>query len=74
VPILMLGDRLRSEALGLELVQEDEDLRLYDPVRQTWLLKPLEQAQRAEAEAQRAEAAEAEIERLRAQIEALKRQ
>ncbi len=54
VPILMLDDRLRSEQLNLDLVQDGEDLRFYDPQNQAWLLSPQEQAQRADAEARRA--------------------
>ncbi len=72
VPILMLEDRLHSEQLNLDLVQEGEDLRLYAPQHQAWLLTPLEQAQRAAAEARRAEEQTqraAELER-RAQEEA----
>jgi Uma2 family endonuclease len=78
-PILMLDDRLHSEQLNLDLVQDGTALRFYDPTHARWLLTPLEQAQRADAEerraneqAQRAEAAEAENARLRAEIEALK--
>lgn len=80
-PIPLKGDRLHSEQLELDLVMDGEMMRFYDPVRGEWLLSPLEQAQRIEAEARaraaearRAEAAEAEVARLRAEIEALKRQ
>jgi len=77
----LVEDRLRSEQLGLDLVQEGERMRLYDPVRREWLLTPVEQARRAEQEAQRAEqeaqravSAEAEVARLRAELEALRRE
>ncbi|HZO87840.1 MAG TPA: Uma2 family endonuclease [Chthonomonadaceae bacterium] len=73
-PLLPAEGRLHSEQLGLDLVEEGENLRLYDPQRNESLLTPLELAQRAEAEAQARAAAEAENERLRAEIEALRRQ
>lgn len=62
VPIEQVGDRLHSEQLGLDLVEEGERLRLYDPKRGEWLLTAVELAQRA-AEA------EAEVARLRAELE-----
>lgn len=73
VPISLQNDRLYSEQLELELVQEGERMRLYDPVRGEYLLTAVEQAQRAEQEAQRADAAEAEAARLRAELESLRR-
>src|SRR5581483_1274951 len=78
--LLPVNNRLHSEQLGVDLVEEGETLCFYDRQGER-LLTPLEQArranseaQRAEAEAQRADAAEAEIARLRAELEALKRQ
>lgn len=71
--------RLFSEQLQLELVQDDDSLRLFDPKTGEYLRRydELEQErkaerQRAEAEAQRAEIAEAELARLRAELEALR--
>ena len=74
VPLEVVQGRLHSEQLGLDLVQRGEELRLYDPARQEWLLSPLEreQAWRAEAEARRA--AEAEVQRRRAELDALRKQ
>ena len=72
VRLELIDDRLHSEQLGLDLVQEGENLRLYDPVANKFLLTSLEQARRAEEEAQRAESAEAEIARLRAELDALR--
>jgi Uma2 family endonuclease len=74
------GGRLVSTQLGLELVQDGEELYFYDPVRGERLLSAVQLAQRAERETQRAEreasarhAAEAENARLRAELEALQR-
>lgn len=79
VRLELVHDRLHSEQLGLDLVQEGEGLRLFDPDRQEFLPTPLELSERAETEAvgRRLEAvarqaAEAENERLRAEIAALK--
>jgi len=72
--LLTRDHRLHSEQLGLDLIEEGEWLRFYDPVRREPLLTVMEQAQRAEAEAQARAEAEAEIARLRAELEALKRQ
>lgn len=66
VRLEMTENRLHSERLGLDLVQEGERLRLWDPIRLEFLPTPQEQARRVEA-------AENEIERLRAELEALKR-
>jgi Uma2 family endonuclease len=65
VSLEIRDSRLHSEQLGLDLVQDGERLRLFDPQREEWLLTPLEQARRA-AEA------EAEVARLRAQLAALR--
>ena len=54
-----------SEVLGLELRVRDDDLRLYDPEREEWLLTPQE-----EADARRE--AEAEVVRLRQEIDRLR--
>lgn len=72
VRLELVKDRLHSEQLGLDLVQEGERLRLYDPVKSKFLPTAQEQAERVGAEARRAAAAEAEVARLRAEIEALK--
>ena len=72
VRLELVNDRLHSEQLGLELVQQGEDLRLYDPQRREFLPTMLELNQRAESEAVSLQAAEAEIERLQAEIAALK--
>lgn len=82
----LAGDHLHSERLGLDLVQEGEKLRLYDPTKGEFLLSVQEQAnlireqadhlaaeaRRAEEQDQRAAVAEAELVRLRAEIETLK--
>jgi len=68
----LIDDRLHSEQLGLDLVQEGENLRLYDPIANKFLLTSLEQARRAEEEARRAESAENEVARLRAELNALR--
>ena len=41
-PIPLVGDRLYSEQLGLELVMEGERLRFWDPVKGEWLLSVAE--------------------------------
>jgi Uma2 family endonuclease len=84
--IPLVEGRMVSEQLGLELVQQDDVLRLFDPLRGIFLPTDLEMAQRAEAEAERAETesqraeaeaqaraeAEAEVARLRAELAALR--
>jgi len=70
VRLELVDDRLHSERLGLDLVQEGEELRLFDPIGNRFLLTPLEQARRAEEQVRRAEDAEAEIVRLRAALAA----
>ena len=79
--ILLIDGRLHSEQLGLDLVQEGEIVRLFDPVRNVFLLTHQETSRqaeqetlRADMEAQAREEAEAEIIRLRAELEALQRQ
>lgn len=67
------GGRLVSTQLGLELVQDGEELYFYDPVRGERLLSAVQLAQRAEREASARHAAEAENARLRAELEALQR-
>ena len=54
-----------AKRLGLDLVQEGENLRLFDPAGNKFLLTPLEQARRAES-------AEEEIARLRAELDTLR--
>jgi Uma2 family endonuclease len=73
VPLELVDGRFHSERLGLDLVQQGTDLRLYDPARQRWLLTPGEQARELEVVTRAQTAAEAENERLRAEIEALRR-
>ena len=65
VRLELVDERLHSEQLGLDLVQEGENLRLFDPARSQFLLTPLQQAQRATS-------AEEEVARLRAELAALK--
>jgi hypothetical protein len=79
VPLELEGERLYSEELELQLVQEGEELTFYDPIRAERLLTPVEQARRTEEQARRADRetalrtdAEAEIARLRAELEALR--
>ena len=67
VRLELTDGRLHSQGLGLDLVQDGEDLRLFDPTTGQFLPTPLEQAQRATA-------AEAEVARLRAELEALRSQ
>ena len=81
VPLEVVDGRLYSQRLQLDLVQQGEWLRLFDPARGEWLLTYQEQAHRAEQEALRAEqeasarvAAEAETARLREELAALRRQ
>src|SRR5262245_27078437 len=74
VPLEAVDNRLFSEQLGLELVQDGENLYFYDPERGERLLTPLEQARRAEEEAAARATAEAENARLRAELERLRRQ
>ncbi len=65
VRLELIDYRLHSEQLGLDLVQEGETLRLFDPVRNQFLLTPLEQVRRTEF-------AEEEVARLRAELDALR--
>ena len=62
-PISPVEGRLPSEVLGLELALVGDELKLYDPQKKEWVLKPEEEA---EAKAQQAEA--------KAQQEAIARQ
>ena len=87
VEVLVSGGRVMSEALGLELVDTGETLRLFDPKARRFLPTEDEESQarleverklRAEIEARRAEAearqqAEAELARLRQEIERLRK-
>lgn len=79
-PIPLRENRLYSEQLELEMVQQGEWLRLYDPRAGEWLLSDLELSARAEEdrrkaleEQRRADEAEEEIRRLRAQIDEMRR-
>jgi Uma2 family endonuclease len=81
-------DRLHSDVLGLDLVLEVEQLRLYDPQTQRFLLTPSEAAEaRRQAEIERAREAQArqqaeaerrrveeENARLRAEMERMRKQ
>jgi Uma2 family endonuclease len=58
VQLEVVDGRLHSQLLGLDLVQEGERLRLFDPAKGEWLLSPAEQA--------------AENARLRTELEALR--
>ena len=71
VRLELIGGRLHSQQLGLDLVQVGETLRLYEPTKRLFLPTAQEQAERIEA--RRAEDAEAENARLRAEIEALRK-
>jgi len=66
VRLELVNDRLHSDQLGLDLVQEGEMLRLYDPVQGERLLTSQEKTQRLES-------AETELARLRAEIDALRK-
>jgi Uma2 family endonuclease len=82
VELAVINRRVRSEELGLDLVDTGETLRLFDPARNEFLRTPEEVAAaqvEAEARAARAEAereaeaearrrAEAELEKLRAEL------
>ncbi|MDQ2733320.1 MAG: Uma2 family endonuclease, partial [Armatimonadota bacterium] len=54
VRIEMVNGRLYSEELGLEIMADGDNLRLYDPVTEEWLLTPREHRLRADQEARRA--------------------
>jgi Uma2 family endonuclease len=66
VPLVLIDGRLHSERLGLDLVQQGDEMLLYDPARDKWLLTLAGQVRRAHA-------AEAEAARLREELEALRR-
>ena len=72
VPLELVEGRLHSQELGLDLVQNGNWLRLWDPIRREWLLSNEEIQELAEAETRRADEAEAEIARLRAELAALR--
>ncbi len=87
VELVIINRRVRSEELGLDLVDTGETLRLFEPIRGGFLLTPEEEAvahleaearaahaeaeRQAEAEARRR--AEVELEKLRAELARLKR-
>jgi Uma2 family endonuclease len=56
-PLLPVEGRLHSEKLGLDLVQQGDVLRLYDPQRGEWLPTSFERAKREEEAVRRAEEA-----------------
>ncbi len=64
--IRVRNGRLPSQVTGLHLEADGEDLRLWNPLTQTWLFT------RAETAETRAETAEAEVARLREQLEQLR--
>jgi Uma2 family endonuclease len=74
-PLEVVEGRLHSELLGLDLVQEGESLRLFDPARGEWLLSPaeLESARQSERRRADAEAVMRESETRRADAEAAAR-
>lgn len=81
VDLEVIDGRVRSEVLGLELVDTGETLRLYDPRTGQFLPTPMEEAalRRVETEARRAETearqrAEAEAARLREELARLRQQ
>jgi Uma2 family endonuclease len=65
VRLELIDDRLHSQQLGMDLVQEGQNLRLYNPATGLFLPTVSEITERAHA-------ADAEIERLRAELAALK--
>lgn len=67
VRLPLVADRLTSRELGLELVMQGEDLRLFDPSKNEFLPTTLEQARRLAD-------TEAEVARLRAELERLRGQ
>lgn len=78
---LFSGAVLASDVLGLELRDENGELRLYDPLRHVYLLTPPETTERLEETQERLEEiekraarAEAENEKLRAELERLRRE
>jgi len=86
LPIQPVDWRLPSDVLGLEIAEEAEELRLFDPLTKDWVLKPEEKEAKARRKAEekaqqeyfarqqaetRAEQAEAELARLRALLERL---
>jgi Uma2 family endonuclease len=76
-PIRPVIGRLPSQVVGLHLERAGQDLRLWNPLSQTWLPTPEEARQAAEQRAEeesRARAdAEAEVARLREELAALRR-
>lgn len=80
VPLALIENRLHSEQLGLDLVQEGDRMRLWNPVKGEWLLSALELGKaKSEAEikvqtmAERLAKADEEMARLRVELEALRR-
>lgn len=73
-----LNERIPSETLGLQLGENEGELRLYDPNRLQWLQPPQERVDAAEArtqqEIQARQTAEEELEKALAEIERLRAQ
>ena len=67
------GGRVRSDVLGMELVDTGETLRLLDLKTNKFLLTPLEEAEAHRAEAEARHRAETEVAQLRQEIERLKK-
>jgi Uma2 family endonuclease len=72
-PLEIINGRVRSESLGLELVDTGETLRLLDPQTNQYLLTPMEEAEAHRAETAARRRAEAEAAQLRAELERLKK-
>jgi Uma2 family endonuclease len=72
VPVDVVDGRVRSETLGLEVLDTGETLRLADPRTGAMLPTAEEEASGRRAEAQARHAAEAEAARLREELERLR--
>ena len=73
VNLEVVDGRVRSEVLGLELVDTGETLRLYDPHAGRFLPTPMEEAALHRAETEARQRAEAETARLREELARLRR-
>ncbi len=49
-PIALVDGRIPSKELGLHLERDGDNLRLFDPITNAWLLTPDERAEKAERE------------------------
>lgn len=65
--------RVRSNVLGLDLVDTGETLRLFDPTTEEFLPTPAEMEKKLDAEIEARKKAEAEIVRLRAELAKLQK-